>query len=88
MLKITRVERPDSALTFKLEGRLLEPWVAEVRDVCTSRDGRAGRTSLDLSGVTFVDQAGVRLLRDLVHRGIGISAMSGFVAELLHLEDS
>ena len=42
MLKITRVERPDSALTFKLEGRLLEPWVAEVRDVCTSRDGRGG----------------------------------------------
>jgi hypothetical protein len=88
MLKITRIERRDSSLTFKLEGRLLEPWVAEVLNVCTSRDGRAGDTNLDLSGVTFVDQAGARLLRDLVRRGIAISATSGFVAELLRLEDS
>jgi anti-anti-sigma regulatory factor len=88
MLKITRIEGPDSSLTFKLEGRLLEAWVAEVRDACTSRDGRAGDMSLDLSGLTFVDQAGATLLRDLVRQGVRISATSGFVAELLHLEDS
>ena len=88
MLKITRIEGQDSSLTFKLEGRLLEPWVAEVLKVCTSGNGRARDTSLDLSGLTFTDQAGARLLRDLVRGGIGISATSGFVAELLHLENS
>jgi anti-anti-sigma regulatory factor len=88
MLKITRIEGRDSSLTFKLEGRLLEPWVSEVLNVCTARGFRARDTSLDLSGVTFVDQAGARLLRDLVRRGIGISATSGFVTELLRLEDS
>jgi hypothetical protein len=88
MLRITRIEGRESSLTFKLEGQLLEPWVIEVLKVCAADGSRAGDTSLDLSGLTFVDQAGARLLRDLVHRGIGISAASGFVAELLRLEDS
>ncbi len=88
MLRITRIEGPDATQTFKLEGKLLEPWVAEVRQVCTPRHDRSGRTSLDLSGLTFVDRAGAKLLADLIRGGIGVSACSGFVAALLHLENS
>jgi ABC-type transporter Mla MlaB component len=88
MLKITQIDGEDSKQTFKLEGKLLGPWVAEVLDVCTSGDGRSSRRSLDLSGLTFVDQAGAKLLKDLIRRGITVSACSGFVAELLHLEDT
>ena len=88
MLKITQIDGQDSTQTFKLEGKLREPWVAEVLTVCTARDGRSHRTCLDLSGLTFVDQAGARLLKDLIGRGIAVSACSGFVAELLHLENS
>ena len=88
MLKITRIDGQDSTQTFKLEGKLREPWVAEVLTVCTAGDGRSRRTCLDLSGLTFVDQAGVRLLKDLIGRGIAVSACSGFVTELLHLENS
>ena len=88
MLKVTRIDSPDATQTFKLEGKLLEPWVAEVLNVCTSRDGWSSRTSLDLSGLTFVDPAGTKLLLDLIRRGITVSACSGFVAALLHLEDS
>jgi ABC-type transporter Mla MlaB component len=88
MLKITQIAGQDSAQTFKFEGKLLQPWVAEVLNVCTTPDGRSGRTSLDLSGLTFVDQAGAELLKDLIRRGLAVSACSGFVAELLHLESS
>ena len=88
MLKITRTDGPDATRTFKLEGKLLGPWIAEVRDVCTPRNGPSGRTSLDLSGLTFVDQAGAKLLKDLIGRGLAVSACSGFVAEMLHLENS
>jgi ABC-type transporter Mla MlaB component len=88
MLRITRIDGQDSTQTFKLEGKLREPWVAEVLSVCTSGDGQSGRTWLDLSGLTFVDQAGAKLLKDLIHGGIAVSACSGFVAELLHLENS
>jgi hypothetical protein len=88
MLKITQIDGQDSTQTFKLEGKLLEPWVTEVRNVCTPRNGRSGPTNLDLSGLTFVDQVGAKLLKDLIRRGIAVSACSGFVAELLHLEIS
>jgi len=87
MLKITRIDSQDSTQTFKLDGKLLEPWVAEVLNVCTLRHSQSGRTNLDLSALTFVDQSGAKLLKDLISRGLVVSAYSGFVAELLHLEN-
>jgi ABC-type transporter Mla MlaB component len=88
MLRITRIDSRDSEQTLKLEGKLLEPWIPEVLNVCTASNGRSGRTNLDLSGLTYVDQAGAKLLKDLMLRGIAVSACSGIVAELLHLEIS
>jgi hypothetical protein len=88
MLKVTCIDGQGAARTLKLEGKLLEPWVAEVLSVCPPQDGPAGRTNLDLSGLTFVDQAGAKLLKDLLRRGAVVSACSGFIAELLHLENS
>lgn len=82
MLRITRVPGSQSQ-TLKLEGSLLEPWVDEVLEACRSTPTR---TKLDLTGITFVDAAGTRLLCDLIKRGIEIAACSSFVAELLHLE--
>jgi hypothetical protein len=72
-----------SALTIKLEGQLLGPWVSAVRDACRARGRRSGRLRLDLAAVTYADAAGVQLLRDLVGAGVEIAACSGFVSELL-----
>ena len=88
MLKITLHHGDDSTQTIKLEGKLLEPWLAEVLRVCRSRTGWSNRTSLDLSGLLFVDQAGATLLRDLIGGGVAVCASSPFVTELLHLENS
>ena len=88
MLRITRIDGRDSEQTLKVEGKLLGPWVSELLNVCTPSSGQSGRTNLDLSGLTFVDQAGAKLLKDLMLRGIAVTACSGFVAELLHLEIS
>ena len=41
------------------------------------------RLHLDLSAVTFIDPAGLKLLGDLIRRGTTISRCSGFVEELL-----
>ncbi len=87
MLRITRLTGADSAQTIKLEGKLLGPWVDEVRAVCAQAMARSGRTRLDLAEVTFADAAGVELLRELIRQGVEISACSGYVAELLHGED-
>jgi hypothetical protein len=88
MLKITQVNGHNGARICKLEGKLLEPWLAEVLAACKPPDGRPGPIGLDLANLTFVDQAGIRLLRELILGGITICACSSFVAELLHLENS
>ncbi len=88
MLRITQTNVLESIKTFKLDGKLLEPWVLEVRQVCTANQTTPDQIRLDLSGLTYADQAGTQLLKDLVHRGVVVSACSGFIAQLLHLEIS
>ena len=86
MLKITVIARNDSGRTFKLEGKLLGPWVDELRNVCTQPFDRLEQVGLDLAAVTFVNAAGTELLRELIRQGIIITQCSAFVAELLHAE--
>ena len=80
MLRITLHGNSES-LTFKLEGEVFGPWVDSVRAACAIRGRRPRR--LDLAAVTYVDAAGVELLRDLIARGVEIAACSSFVRELL-----
>jgi anti-anti-sigma regulatory factor len=88
MLRITEVVDGGPGLLLKLEGKLLEPWIEELaRVVGRSRPEGNGPLRLDLSSVTFVDEAGVRLLHDLLRQGVVIAATSNFVAALLRLED-
>ena len=88
MLKITEIARNDSRRTFKLEGKLLGPWVDELRNACTQPLALLEQIGLDLAAVTFVNAAGAELLRELIRRGIIITRCSAFVAELLHAEES
>lgn len=82
MLRITRVAGPEPAHALKLEGKLVGPWVAQLRESCDS----GGQLRLDLSAVSFVDPAGVTLLRELLVRGATLASCPGLVAELLHAE--
>jgi anti-anti-sigma regulatory factor len=82
MLRISLVHQPDASLILKLEGKLLGPWMEELSRACEAQTS----VRLDLAAVTFVDIAGIELLRELIHRGVRITTCSGYVAELLHLE--
>jgi hypothetical protein len=88
VLKITQLSRKGRMPTIRLEGEILAPWVAAVREACTARGRRSRRLHLDLAAVTYADAAGVQLLRDLLGEGVEIAACSSFVGELLHLGDS
>ena len=83
MLRITRITGTLPTQTIRLEGKLLRPCVDEVRKACASGTNPAGRTSLNLSALTFVDAAGEELLRELIGQGIEVVACSSYVAELL-----
>jgi hypothetical protein len=84
VLKITRVSDKGRGLTIKLEGEVFGPWVDSFRAACAIRGRRPRR--LDLAAVTYVDAAGVELLRDLIAEGVEIAACSSFVHELLQLK--
>jgi anti-anti-sigma regulatory factor len=86
VLKITEMSRTDSAITFRLEGKVLAPWVDELRRLCTERPHESRQIRLDLSAVTFVDAAGAELMRELIGQGVAIAQCSGFIAELLHVD--
>jgi hypothetical protein len=83
MLRLTRIAGTHPTQIIKLEGKLLRPWVDEVRQACAFGTDASGWISLDLSTLTFVDAAGEELLRELIGQGIEVIACSNYVAELL-----
>jgi ABC-type transporter Mla MlaB component len=86
MLRITRVDSPDSGPTLKVEGKLMGAWVVELEQAYGASSGPTERPRLDLSAVTFVDASGLRLLHELLSQGASLAACSKLIAELLHLE--
>lgn len=87
MLKITETARNESGRSFKLEGKLLGPWVDELRNVCIPLLDRLEQVGLDLAGVTYVNPAGAKLLCELVRQGIIIIRISAFVENVMHVEE-
>jgi len=84
MLKITDSGQDSSCQIIKLEGKLLQDWIGEVRRLFLDVD-EGPFPGLDLSGLTFVDREGAELLLQLLRRGVRIESCSPFVAELLGL---
>ena len=83
MLKIDSVTTGSGTATLSLEGRLIGPWVEELRLTCLGELGSGTDLTLDLAGVAFVDRAGIELLRTLADRHTRLSNCSPFVAEQL-----
>ena len=83
MLRITTIENDNLPTVLKLEGKLLEPWIGELHEACRLARERATTTTLDLTGLSFVDVPGTIALRDLRRRGFQVRGCSPLVAELL-----
>jgi ABC-type transporter Mla MlaB component len=83
MLKISRAGKASHSVTLKLEGRVVGPWVVELRQVCEAllTEGRALR--LDLADVTFADSEGIAALAGFKTRGVTLKHCSPFVDQQL-----
>jgi hypothetical protein len=88
MLRITTHD-DIGCLTLQLEGKLAGPWVGLVRDCWQCR--ATGPVHVDLRAVTFVDDAGKRLLREMSRQHAQFSArdcqMNAILAEIACSED-
>ena len=70
MLRITVHDNPQ-ALTFQLEGRLAGPWLRELEQCWKSTlvQPRKPILRVDLTGVTFIDDAGKTCLAAMHRQG-------------------
>jgi anti-anti-sigma regulatory factor len=84
MFRVTESSAGETGAILKLEGKLIQPWVDELSSLLN--EGKlSSRSRLDLSSLSFVDEAGARLLRHLLGQGFQIESCSPYVAELLQL---
>jgi hypothetical protein len=79
MLRISPVESTGPRVVLRVEGRVIGPWVDELRRSCETALGHTGaRLTLDLRGVTFLDPDGIALVRGLLARDPGdVSVTNG-----------
>ena len=83
MLRIWSVEPPEGTVILRLEGRLIGPWVEELRRSCDRVLPAGVKLTLDFSEVSFVDRNGIELIRTLGKRNVALLNCSPFVAEQL-----
>ncbi len=84
MLRITVHDNPQ-ALTFQLEGRLAGPWLPEL-EACwqnTLNQHRKPILRVDLTGVTFIDDAGKTCLAALHRQGAEFVAADCLTKEIV-----
>jgi ABC-type transporter Mla MlaB component len=83
MLRITLVSQTKKEVVLKLEG-----WVSEENVVILEQEGarhlrEAGRLVLDLTGVQFIDETGIALLRRWSGERLTLRSGSPFLGALL-----
>jgi anti-anti-sigma regulatory factor len=84
MLRITVVESSRSAVTLRVEGRITGSSVEELRTACNVHTfADEVQLSLELADVSFVDAAGIVLLKELRSRGVVFMRTNPFMAEQL-----
>ena len=84
MLRITRKKVNGGHTALKLEGRLGGPWVDLLREECEAVFEEAeGPITLEATEVGFASEAGLRLLRELHHRGVARLTCSSLLHHLI-----
>lgn len=81
MLKISQAGAANHSVAFKLEGRVVGPWVEELRRICEPFLAQGCALKLDLAGVCYADAEGVATLRSFQTRGVELENCSPFVEQ-------
>ena len=83
MLKISVTNQSNEGIQFQLEGKLVGPWVEELRRLSDEALARQETVSLDLEKVWFIDSQGIALLRDLAVKRVTQVNCSQFISQQL-----
>jgi hypothetical protein len=81
MIRVTVVEATTESARLRVEGRLTGPWVAELQQSCDVNALSDGiELDLDIGDLSFVDVAGIELLKSLRGRGVNLLRVPPLVA--------
>jgi len=84
MLKIAENGRSlDRAITLRLQGRVIGPWVQEVHKACAVHLDNGRPLRIDLAEVQFMDREGIRLFQELLRRQVLLINCPPFITEQL-----
>lgn len=81
MLRISIIDDSEQSVRLVLEGRLVGPWVIELRKQSEQALSEAKNVTLDLGKVWFVDASGAALLRELADRQVEQVNCSIFISQ-------
>jgi anti-anti-sigma regulatory factor len=85
MLKITETLKDKKTVTLRLDGKVIDGWVWDLKKQCLRyRDKENKAVILDFVGVAFIDNEGVRMLEDIKDSRVKIINCSLFIETLLH----
>jgi RNA polymerase sigma-70 factor (ECF subfamily) len=83
MMRITEIEAEGAVARLRVEGDVTQQTVGDLQSASVAGLRKRGALALDVSGVRFVDPAGVSALQALVSQGAVLIGCSGFLSELL-----
>jgi hypothetical protein len=85
MLRITIAETATEQ-QWTVEGRLVQPWVSELKSTWTrTRTARRERKCVvNLTGVTFIDKDGEKVLAELSRQGAELIATGCYTGHVVH----
>lgn len=86
MLRISTATRSDGSPVLLIEGAITDDDLPVLDDVCLERLNGSARLALDLTHVTYLDDAALRYLEALRERGVDVVSRSPFIRELLKRE--
>ena len=85
MLRITIAETATEQ-KWTVEGRLVHPWIVELKSNWTRTETarRERRCVVDLTGVTFIDKSGEKVLTEFSKEGAELIATGVYTRHVVH----
>jgi ABC-type transporter Mla MlaB component len=88
MLRITVSDSSQNSVALLLEGEIVNDSVDVLDNSCEQVLARGRQLTLNLKDVSFIDERGIALLGNLKQREVRIVNFSGFIGQLLNLDES
>ena len=83
MFKLTCEIVDEDTVTLKIEGRIVGRWVEELDAECKKCLAKKSKLVIDLSGVSFIDDRGIKVLKGMRGDRTRLTGHSLFLSGLL-----